>query len=472
MQDAGCTPTAELDGIVCALLADIADEVAILTSDEAGPEYCRDWFDQFGVAAPVVRPRTPEAMAKVVKRLASAGIRMVPQGGRTGLVGGGSPLGEEVVLSTELLREIERFDIVGATMTVQAGVPLQSVQEEAERHGLFYPIDTGARGSCFIGGTIATNAGGNRVLQYGATRESILGLEVVLADGSSLSMMGEIIKDNTGYDLKHLLIGSEGTLGIVTRAVLRLQPLPLDRVTLLIGFDDLEQVFAALVAFRNGFGPGLTSFEVMWRDFVEFAVGDLSLGRDPFGSEAGILALLEISLFGTNADAARDHAMEIIAGIAERLGEERLIVAQSLKEAAEFWTLRDCSGEIARAMGTFAAFDVSIPASRLTGTIHNIEQSLTRLDPTMRRVFYGHIGDGNLHIIAQCDEAMIEAVDDAVYEVVKEAGGSISAEHGIGMAKRSVLAKVLPETQLELMRRIKRALDPAELLNRGRIVAS
>lgn len=453
------------------LLQDLSDRVSVLDADDAGPRYCRDWGDTFGEPAPVVRPRSPQALAEVVTRLSRAGVRMVPQGGMSGLVGGGAPLAGEVVVSTELLREIESVDAFSGTMTVQAGVTLQAAQEAAERQGLFYPVDLGSRGSCHIGGNIATNAGGNRVLQYGMTRANVLGLEVVLADGTVVSRLGSVVKDNAGYDLKQLFIGSEGTLGIVTRAVLRLQPLPRERITAVVGCDSLEQVLQALVVARRLFGPTLTAFEVMWRDFFSYVITMLGIGRDPFVGQCGFQVLLEVSCFDPDAQRDRARVEESLAELADVVGTEHVAVAQSLKEAAELWGVRDASGEVARSMGEYLSFDVSIPTSRLAGALDEIGRGLEAVQPGMRKVTYGHLGDGNLHLLVAVPVDLQPTVETLVYRVASETGGSISAEHGIGLAKREALVSARPEAELALMRRIKRALDPQGLLGHGRVLA-
>jgi FAD/FMN-containing dehydrogenase len=456
---------------VKALLADLSDQVSILDATEAGAKYCRDWADEVGEPAPVVRPRTPEALARSVARLADAGLPMVPQGGMSGLVGGGAPRAGEVVISTELLRQVEHVDVLGGTMRVQAGVTLQAVQEEAQRHGLFYPVDLGARGSCQIGGNIATNAGGNRVLQYGMTRASVLGLEVVLADGTVISRLGEVIKDNAGYDLKHLFIGSEGTLGIVSRATLRLQPLARERITALIGCTSLDQVLKLLVAARRVLGPGLTAFEVMWRDYFERVNGLLGIGRDPFAGAASHQVLLEVSSFDPNPERDRERIEESLARISEMAGTDKVAIAQSLKEAAEFWKVRDSSGEVARSLGEYLSFDISIPASRLAQVLSWLESGLEAIRPGLRKATYGHLGDGNLHLLVESPRALVDAIEGLVYGAVVRVSGSISAEHGIGTAKREALAAARPPVELALMRRIKSALDPKGLLSPGRVLA-
>lgn len=436
---------------------------------EAGPRYTRDWTGEFGCAAPVLRPRTPEAAARTMRILADAGIRVALQGGMSGLVGGGAPREGEVVVSTELLNRIEACDVYSGTMTVQSGVTLQAVQEAAEAQGMFYPVDLGSRGSCLVGGTIATNAGGNRVLQYGMTRASVLGLEVVLPDGRIVSRLARVVKDNAGYDLKHLFIGSEGTLGLVTRAVLRLQPLPRARTTVAIGLHSLPQVLQALVRCRAAFGPTLTSFEVMWQDYVAYVTRRLGVGRDPFDGACAFQVLLELSSFDGDAQREQARVLDALAELADTLGTEHVIVAQSGAEAALLWRVRESSGEVARSLAPFLSFDISIPTSELEAALPRIMQAVHAIDPALHPLVYGHLGDGNLHILLACDPAQGPRVDAAVYALVADHGGSISAEHGIGLAKRDTFERQCPPAELDTMRRIKHALDPRALVNRGRI---
>lgn len=453
------------------LLQDLSDLAPVIPADQAGERYTRDWTGDYGAAAPVVRPRTPQALAQVLQRLWAARVPVVVQGGMTGLVGGGAPRPGEVVLSTELLREIEACDLHAATMTVQAGVTLQEVQEEAERHGLFYPVDLGARGSCTIAGNIATNAGGNRVLQYGMTRASVLGLEVVLPDGTCISRLRQVVKDNAGFDLKQLFIGSEGALGVVTRAVLRLQPLPRSRSTVLLGLHSLDAVLQALVKARALFGPGLTSFEVMWQDFMGFVTGQLGIGRDPFDGACSHSVLLEISSFDGNADREHERLTEALATLAEQLDTEHMVLAQSLKDAHSLWQIRDASGEAARALGAYLSFDISIPVSQLQDALARIDALLRETPGVGRRLTYGHLGDGNLHLLVGCSGDTAREVEAAVYAIVTEFAGSISAEHGIGLSKAQALVAHLGEQEVDVMRRIKSALDPHHLLNAGRVIA-
>lgn len=459
----------DLDAAVLRILAGLSDNISILDSATAGPRYQEDWSGAFGARSPVVRPRTVAALAEAVRRLHGAGMRMVAQGGMSGLVGGGAPMQDEVVISLELLNRIEACDLYGATMTVQAGATLQAVQEEAERHGLFYPVDLGSRGSCTVGGNIATNAGGNRVLQYGMTRASVLGLEVVLPDGRLVSRMGRVAKDNAGYDLKQLFIGSEGTLGIVARAVLKLQPLPRQRFTVALGVEELDQVLRALAACRGQFGPMLTSFEVMWRDFVDFVARELGIGRDPFGGRCGYVVLLELSCYDRQPERDEARVMDALEDLSASLSTQHVVIAKSLSEAAELWRMRDASGEAARHLGPYLSFDVSIPTSELQDCLPRIYAGLDAIDPAMRRLTYGHLGDGNVHLLVGCQGSPADGVENLVYREVMRSGGSISAEHGIGLEKSQSFQRLYPAAELDAMRRVKRAFDPEALLGRDRI---
>ncbi len=457
------------DRRVSELLSDLSDKVSWFPTQDAGLRYTRDWADEYGVPAPVVRPRTPEVVPELVRRLVGGGLGLAVQGGMTGLSGAGAPAQGEVVLSLELLNRIEECDPYSSSMTVQAGVPLQRVQEEAERHGLFYPVDLGARGSCLIGGNIATNAGGNRVLQYGMTRSSVLGLEVVLPDGAVVSRMSPVMKDNAGYDLKHLFIGSEGTLGIITRAVLKLQALPRERVTVALGLNTLSQVLEALMACRSQFGPMLTSFEVMWRDYLDVVIGELGLGTDPFEQPCPFVVLVELSCF--DRDASRDQARitEVLAAIAERLDTPHVVMAQSLAESARLWRVRDCVGEAARAVAPYLSFDISLPLRRLEGFLADLRPQLASIDPALKCMTYGHLGDGNLHLVCSASGPTARRIEDLVYGRVRALGGSVAAEHGIGVCKRETFEALYPPQEIDLMRRIKQSIDPQGLINRDRI---
>ena len=357
---------------------------------------------------------------------------MVPQGGLTGLCGGARAGDGEIALSLERMVGIEEIDPATATMTVLAGTPLERVQQAADAAGFLCPLDLGARGSCAIGGNIATNAGGNRVIRYGMTREMVLGLEVVLADGTVLTSLNKLIKNNAGYDLKHLFIGSEGTLGIVTRAVLRLHPKPSCVQAALCGLASFEALIELLKGARAGLGPTLSAFEVMWSDYYRFVTTEVRV-RPPIGDEHAIYALVEAQ--GT--DEAADNAR--FEGWLERMLEQGIIadaaLAQSLAEVQSFWTLRDSAGEFRQTpLGPdHVSFDIGLPTGAMGTYVDTCRRQLESALPGLIALFYGHIGDGNLHIVAAMPGAADAAQGDDRPRGVRAGAGV--GRHGLGRAR-------------------------------------
>ncbi len=462
------TLQAGLAGLADAL-ADVLDPQGFLPATDCGERYRTDWAGRVAAPVPVLRPATPAAVAATVAVLHARGQRLVVQGGMTGLAGAAMPLPDEVILSMERLNRIESLDPVSATMVVQAGVPLEKVQAAAEAEGLFFPVDIGSRGSCQIGGLISTNAGGNRVLRYGMTRQSVLGLEAVLPDGRVISRMGSMLKDNAGYDLSQLLIGSEGTLGVVTRAVLALQPLPTHRQTALLSLAGFGEMTALLALCRRRLGPRLTSFEAMWRDYYDLVTGRLRVCQPPIAEPGGLLVLVEV--MGTDAAADEALFMAMLEEFLQHHPGSDAALAQSLADATDFWRLRDASGEAARAFGAYAAYDVSMPLQRMPDWVEEVHARLRDAGHVHTQT-YGHVGDGNLHLVVQVTgpDAYARAVADAiVYGATGARGGSVSAEHGIGMDKKKVLGLSRSADEIATMRTLKHALDPQGLLNRDRI---
>ncbi len=417
----------------------------------------------------IARPLDTEETAAVVKACSAAGACVVTHGGRTGLVRGTRAEPKDVVLSLERMTDIGPVEPYGATLTVQAGATLQAVQDAAAGAGFLYPVDIGARGTATIGGAIATNAGGNSVLRYGMTRNQVLGLEVVLADGRIVSSMNTLQKNNAGYDLKQLFIGTEGTLGVVTRAVLKLQPSPGPAATAFLGLTGFPQTLDLLRLLRLRAGGALTSFEVMWPEFVEIVhrQGGRAL---PFSGLHGAYALVEIRC--PDADERLD------AALAEAWELDLLVdgaVAQTKGQADSFWALRDDIPAIVREMKPCLIYDVSVPQTEMHGYVSKVAERLRAISSSARLVIFGHIADGNLHLVASAGPNETQdrsRLDTAVYEPLQSFNGSISAEHGIGLEKVPFLTVSRNEEEISLMRRLKGLLDPKNTLNPGKVLGA
>jgi len=417
----------------------------------------------------VVRPRTTSDVAEVL-RLCHADRRpIVAQGGLTGLAGGATPVRDAVLLSLERMKAVEEVDAAALTMTVQAGSTLQAVQDAADAAGLLFPLDLGARGSCAIGGNASTNAGGNRVLRYGMTRDLVLGLEVVLADGTVITSLNKMLKNNAGYDLKQLFIGAEGTLGIITRLVLRLHPRPRSVCTALCALSDYTAVLRFLTLARDGLAGTLSAFEMMWPDFYAFALQERGI-RAPLPQGEGAYLLIEAMGSDQSSDQARFEAL-ISEGLTEGCVTDA-VVAQSIKDAGALWSIRDMSGELRRGFWPHAGFDVSISVGQIGNFVGACTDRLRARWPSVRTIVWGHVADSNIHIAVKTgdDPLPTDDIDEIVYGAVRDWHGSISAEHGIGILKRPYLSYSRTEAEIELMHTIKRCLDPQGLLNPGKII--
>jgi len=413
-------------------------------------------------------PRTTAEVADIVHHAYRLGIAIVPQGGLTGLAGGALPTAGAVILSMERMNRIEEIDRAGSLMMVEAGVPLQRVQEAADEAGMLFPLDLGARGSALIGGIISTNAGGNRVLRYGMARDLTLGLEVVLPDGTIIDAMNRMMKNNAGYDLKHLFIGSEGTLGIVTRAALRLHPKPRTQNVALCALHDYGAVLALLDNARSQLGDALSAFEVMWDDF--FLVATAGNERTiAFEDHPPFVTLIEAS----GRDDANDAAAfeQFIAGMFEAGVVSDARIAQNGRDVEAFWAIRDASGELKQRFGPAINFDVSLPVGQIDAFARTCRERLLASVEGTRVLVFGHIADGNIHLAClDEDGSRKHAVERIVYDAVREWRGSVTAEHGIGTEKRAFLSCSRSDSYIELMRVMKRALDPKDLLNPGKVV--
>ena len=415
----------------------------------------------------VARPADTGEVADVLSICAGHRVSVTVQGGRTGLCGGATPSAGSLALSLERMVGIEEIDERAMTLTARAGTPLQSVQEAAQAAGFFFPIDFGARGSATVGGIVATNAGGNRVLRYGMTRASVLGLEAVLADGTVVASMNKMLKNNAGYDLKQLFVGSEGTLGVVTRAVFQLQPEPTWTGLVLVAVADFEAASALLASARRSLGRMLSAFEVMWPDYWTMVTRTVAGRRDPFDRPHGLYVLIE----GHGQNGERDGEMfeAWLAEVLEEIPIGDAVLARSLSDMADFWAIRDSSSEIEPVLGDHGSFDVGLPPSEIGRFVVACRAALGDLSA----VFFGHAADGNVHVMASVptpDEDGHRALERIVYDTTRRFGGSISAEHGIGSLKRGWLDHSRSAAEIALMRALKQTLDPAGLLNPGKVL--
>jgi FAD/FMN-containing dehydrogenase len=429
-----------------------------------------DWRRQRPTRATVLlRPATTEQVATALALCHAAGQSVITQGGLTGLVHGVDSSESDVILSLERMRKIESIDPVQRVAVVEAGVTLQQLQEAAEEHGLAFPLDLGARGSATLGGNASTNAGGNRVLRFGMMREMVLGLEAVLADGTVIPAMNRLIKNNSGYDLKHLFIGAEGTLGIVTRLVLRLREKPVRQDVAFAAVPSFPALTGLLKHMDRSLGGGLSAFEVMWPEFYELVTTAPAKGQAPLPHGSPFYVLIE-ALSGDAGGEARLQAaleqaleQELIADVA---------IAQSQANVAAIWALRDDVGQTGR-WGAPIAFDISLPIASMPDYVDSVKAGLRAQWPGVRTFVFGHMGDGNLHVVVSSDGLPKDAratVERIVYAPLQQIGGAISAEHGIGLEKKSWLGVSRSEAEIGLMRTLKRTMDPKGILNPGRII--
>ncbi len=415
----------------------------------------------------LLRPQSTDEVAAALRLCNEAGQPVVPYGGLTGLVEATTANGREVAISLERMNAIEEIDIASRTMSVQAGVPLQVVQEAAEAEGLLFPLDIGARGSATIGGNVATNAGGNRVIRYGMMRDQILGMEVVLADGTVLSSMNKIIKNNTGYDLKQLFVGSEGTLGIVTRLVLKLRPAPTSQNMAFLAASTFDEVTTLLNRLDAGLGGSLSAFEVMWSDYYELVTKPPAAGQPPVAHGHGFYILVEA--LGGDEEADNERFLSVLSEAMEEGIVADGAIAQSQGERDAMWAIRDDVGQVAQFRPVFA-FDISVPLNHMNSYVEEMKEALTAKWPSNQCMVFGHLGDGNLHVVVGVgDKSAKQAVEAVVYEGLKSRGGSISAEHGVGVQKKAYLSMTRTADEIEIMQRIKASLDPNGILNPGKI---
>ncbi|MCX7242508.1 MAG: FAD-binding oxidoreductase [Polaromonas sp.] len=440
-----------------------------------------DWRKRsHGKALAVVRPGNTDEVAQVVKACVSARVSLVPQGGNTGLVVGSTPddSGSQLVLSLQRLHAVREIDAANLTITVEAGCVLQHLQEAALQAGFLFPLSLAAEGSCTLGGNLATNAGGTQVLRYGNARELCLGLEVVTAAGEVWHGLSGLRKDNTGYDLRDLYIGSEGTLGVITAATLKLYPLPAARLTAWAAVASMDEAVALLGLAQQHLGASLTGFEVMGQFALSLVVKHFAQLKVPFHDSAAFGVLLECSDQESEAHARAQFERLLEAALAKGCISDA-VVAESLAQARQLWHVRESIPLAQAEEGLNIKHDISVPVSRIPEFVRSTDALLQQALPGVRLVNFGHLGDGNLHYNVQApvgvDAAVFmrereEEVNTLVFDAVQRFGGSISAEHGVGTLKVSKLEQHKSPVALSLMRSIKTALDPHNLMNPGKLL--
>ena len=456
-----------------AFFAQLSESALACRVDPVPERNLIDWSSLEGVRpAALFCPRSTAEVSAIMSAANLAGVAVVPQGGLTGLCGGARAVASGIALSLEKLVGIEEIDTDSATMTVLAGTPLETIQRAAADADMYFALDLGARGSCVIGGNVGTNAGGNRVIRYGMTRDLVLGIEAVLPDGTIINALSKLIKNNTGYDVRQLFIGSEGTLGIATRVVLRLYPAPISTHAAVFGLSDYESVLKFLAGARRQLGPMLSAFEAMWSDYLEIALAVPGV-RNPLQSRHAFTVLVESQ--GTDEKIDGERFMGFCETMFEAGVIEDAAVSQSLADVQSFWGLRDACSEFKTTLGPHFAFDIGLPTGKMDEFARLCRTRIADALPGGKSVYYGHIGDGNLHLLGwqpggTTDEITGHLLDEAVYETVRDFGGSVSAEHGIGLTKKRYLAHSRSPEELKLMKTIKRAIDPNNILNPGKVI--
>ena len=457
-------------------LRGIVGEGAVLEDQPSLEFYGRDWIKDFKPAPSlIVLPETSEQVQEILKLCNEKNVAVVPSGGRTGLSGGATATNGEVVVSLERMRKILEVNQVARTLTCQAGVVLERIQNEAAQVGLYFPVDFSSRGSSQIGGNLATNAGGIRVIRYGNMRDWVLGLTVVTGSGELIELNGALVKNNSGYDLRHLMIGSEGTLGIITEVTLRLTTPPRDTARVLCGLSGNEQILP-LLAFCRAKLRDLSAFEFMERRALQEVLQHRSL-RDPLSQQYPTYILAEVEL---NHAGAAEELTEVFGEAYERGLILDVVVSESSAQAQELMNLRDLISETLSAHYTLHKNDISVPVISVPPFLHDLHTLINSAYPAMRVVVFGHVGDGNLHVnvlktSSISDSDFWESCKDAdhkIFSLVQKYRGSISAEHGVGILKRSFLPYSRSTEEIELMKGIKRVFDPQGVLNPGKIFVS
>ena len=470
-----------VDDLFLRVLREAVGAAHVLTSDADKRGYLTDWRNKFtGRALAVVRPGNTPEVAAVMRLCHQHQISVVPQGGNTGLSGGATPdgSGRSVVLSLARMNQVRSVDVPNLTLVAEAGCILQTVQDLATSHGTLFPLSLAAEGSCTIGGNLATNAGGTQVLRYGNARDLCLGLEVVTAQGEIWNGLHGLRKDNTGYDLRHLMIGSEGTLGIITAAVLKLHPMSKAQVTAMVAVASPAQAVALLGLAQQHLGPTLTAFEWISQPCLQAVVNSHAAPVLPFQTLPCHAVLLEVSDHEDEAHAT--HLLEDFLALAlEHELASDAVVAKSLAQSQQLWVVREGITEALQGMGSQAKHDVSVPISSIAAFVEQAGAALQQAHGDVQVMAFGHLGDGNLHynLVWQslgpvADAERHDTLNRLVHDLVAAHRGSISAEHGLGQLRRDESARLKSPVELALMRSVKAALDPHNLLNPGKVLAA
>lgn len=470
-----------VSGDVLARIRDVVGPAGVIEDPADIAPYCVSWRDGWEGRVPmVVRPANTNEVAKVVRICAETNTAIVPQGGNTGLTGGSQPHDDmsEIIISTSRMKAVRDIDLAGDTITVEAGVILAEIQKLARENDRLFPLSLGAEGSCQIGGNLSTNAGGTQVLRYGNTRNLVLGLEVVLPDGRIWNGLRALRKDNTGYDLKHLFLGGEGTLGIITAAVLRLFPKPTAVETAWLAVPDPAAAVRLLGFLRGRLGDSISAFELLQRSIIDLVVTHVEGHSQPLNPVPEWHVLVEAS--GQGGDGALKEPFEDALGAAMEAGlVTDAIIAASGQQSERFWRIREDTADGQKMGGTGIKHDVSVPVAKVPEFIARADAALEAAYPGIRLCAFGHVGDGNMHYNPLSPPnwegarfaAERENINRIVHDIVAEMGGSISAEHGIGRLRLEENAHYKDPVELDLMRAVKRAIDPHNMMNPGKIFA-
>ena len=455
-------------------LIDIVGDKACVTDEQALEPHVTEWRDVLhGRALAMVSPGTTAEVADIARLCSRASVAMVPQGGNTGLCGGAIPdeSGQQLIVSLARLDRIRSIDAEDFSMVAEAGCVLATLQEAARAVDRYFPLSLSAEGSCQIGGNLATNAGGINVIRYGTARQQVLGLEVVLADGSIIDGLRSLHKDTAGYDLKQLFIGSEGTLGIITAATLRLYPDPGETTTMLMTLPESGNAVSLLAGMRAALGDRIESFELISRYALELVERHIAGAAIPCEMSGDWFVLAEV--------AAADESAALVQFLEGALGAGQLsdvLIAKNLAESEKLWRVRHAISEAQKYEGPSIKHDISVPVGSMREFLLRCAESLRKQEPSAKPVIFGHVGDGNLHYNLTVPEELasdasrVARVTKTIYDLVAELGGSFSAEHGVGVTKKAFLEQYRGSTEVELMRRLKHALDPQGLLNPGKVI--